>query len=304
MTEPRYNSPRYLLDKAKKEIESAVASMDAAVVGLEETQGSICRVKPLVPVFGSGEFSDASSNPSRFTNSFFYHSGRFSSGCFEPNQESKEYAERVYTNFVDYADRFLANIKKIHEGNLSVLEGNKKAFDTISKFLKSYGLSEFEYDTSEKRGKRTEVKRDAGWLQSLKRQIELSDGYDQLVRNVEEQKKAKLGWRDSQVRKAVEAEAKANEELLKTREFAEALIYARANGLEEANETLIATVEEHKLDKWRQENYPDGTEMTIKCCDFCSSWVVGERRCACGNRRMSLAIEKNGDSFYAYAEPY
>ncbi len=51
------------------------------------------------------------------------------------------------------------------------------------------------------------------------------------------------------------------------------------------------------------ENYDDGTEMEIKCCDYCSSWEVGSHRCSCGNRRMSLSID--GDffnGFYAYGE--
>jgi hypothetical protein len=37
----------------------------------------------------------------------------------------------------------------------------------------------------------------------------------------------------------------------------------------------------------------------------CSGWQVGERRCDCGNRRVSLCTDGNEtNGFYAYASAY
>lgn len=39
--------------------------------------------------------------------------------------------------------------------------------------------------------------------------------------------------------------------------------------------------------------YQDGEEIDIDCCDDCSIWIKGERRCSCGNRRIYW--ESTGD---------
>jgi hypothetical protein len=69
---------------------------------------------------------------------------------------------------------------------------------------------------------------------------------------------------------------------------------------------FISAVREASREKWIDENYPEGTEMDIKCCDECSTWTVGERRCECGNRRIDLTVEFIGGSekWFAYAEAY
>lgn len=50
----------------------------------------------------------------------------------------------------------------------------------------------------------------------------------------------------------------------------------------------------------------DGEEISISCCSECSSWTVGERRCSCGNRRVSLSVEwlASIKEWYYYAEAY
>lgn len=59
-------------------------------------------------------------------------------------------------------------------------------------------------------------------------------------------------------------------------------------------------------EKWENEHYPVGASVYLKhACDECSTWYIGDRRCSCGNRRMSLCIEGDFVSgFYAYPEPY
>ena len=57
--------------------------------------------------------------------------------------------------------------------------------------------------------------------------------------------------------------------------------------------------------RWVESNYPTGTAMDFDGCEYCSEWAVGERRCSCGNRRVSLCVD--GDpviGFHAYPEPH
>jgi len=85
--------------------------------------------------------------------------------------------------------------------------------------------------------------------------------------------------------------------------------YATANGIDiEGLESkdIICIVEEVAKDKYLKEEFPNGTEVYLKHgCDECSTYIMGERRCSCGNRRISIVVE--GDlinGFYHYPEPY
>lgn len=43
----------------------------------------------------------------------------------------------------------------------------------------------------------------------------------------------------------------------------------------------------------------------ITCCDYCTDYTVGDRRCSCGNRRVCIEIEGNViDGFFHYAVNY
>lgn len=63
---------------------------------------------------------------------------------------------------------------------------------------------------------------------------------------------------------------------------------------------------ELEKDKWFTENAPtDGDTFTINCCSDCDTWIYGERRCSCGNRRISLTVEGDYENgFYFYPEAY
>lgn len=69
---------------------------------------------------------------------------------------------------------------------------------------------------------------------------------------------------------------------------------------------IIYRVSDHAKQEYLEENLPDGTEVYLKHgCDECSTYIMGERRCSCGNRRISIVVE--GDiieGFYYYPEPY
>lgn len=72
------------------------------------------------------------------------------------------------------------------------------------------------------------------------------------------------------------------------------------------SDQIIYTVSEYTKEKYLEENLPDGTEVYLKHgCDECSTYIMGERRCSCGNRRIDIIVE--GDiieGFYYYPEPY
>lgn len=69
---------------------------------------------------------------------------------------------------------------------------------------------------------------------------------------------------------------------------------------------IIYTVSEYAKEKYLEENLPEGTEVYLKhACYECSIYIMGERRCSCGNRRISIVVE--GDiieGFDYYPEPY
>ena len=69
---------------------------------------------------------------------------------------------------------------------------------------------------------------------------------------------------------------------------------------------IIKRVEEYAKEKWLNENVPNGTEIYLKhACSECSTYIMGERRCSCGNRRISIVVEGNIlEGFYYYPEPY
>jgi hypothetical protein len=56
---------------------------------------------------------------------------------------------------------------------------------------------------------------------------------------------------------------------------------------------------------WMEKNYPAGTECALdnNICE-CESYTIGEKRCSCGNRRISAFAEYFGDGFYLTLEAY
>ena len=58
-------------------------------------------------------------------------------------------------------------------------------------------------------------------------------------------------------------------------------------------------------DKWLAENYPNGTECHLddNICE-CEKYIMGEKRCSCGNKRISYSIECYDNEFYLILEDY
>lgn len=91
--------------------------------------------------------------------------------------------------------------------------------------------------------------------------------------------------------------------------FIECVKQAALNNLDIQNlnkEEIVGKVEEFLKDKFMREEYPDGTQVEIddNHCE-CESYNIGDRRCECGNRRISAYIEGNClNGYYLTTEPY
>ena len=128
---------------------------------------------------------------------------------------------------------------------------------------------------------------------SDKTTISIGNKYENLLEEVRKIKSTELLKKTS--------ENKSKEDFKVYMEYA-----IKNNIVPDSPEKLIIYVNEHARESFREENFPDGTEVYLKHgCDECSDWTVGEHRCSCGNRRISLTIEGNLiNGFYGYPEPY
>lgn len=104
-----------------------------------------------------------------------------------------------------------------------------------------------------------------------------------------------------QQEKEKEADVKKQEELIA------AISYATENKIEISglsSKEILDVVSERQRREFIKENYPDGEEFKIGCCDECSSYIMGDRRCSCGNVRVDLVVEKINGEFYGSFERY
>lgn len=105
--------------------------------------------------------------------------------------------------------------------------------------------------------------------------------------------------------KTEEQKEKKNLDLLRA-----SIEYATKNKIDiswlSTNAQVIEHVNEVAKNDYLKKELPDGTEVYLKHgCYECSTYYMGERRCSCGNRRISIEVE--GDlleGFHYYPEPY
>lgn len=80
--------------------------------------------------------------------------------------------------------------------------------------------------------------------------------------------------------------------------------YATTHGIdiEDFNsDDIIGVVLEHAKDAYLREELPDGSEVYLKhACQDCSEYIMGEHRCSCGNRRISITVEGDLLSGFEY----
>jgi len=69
---------------------------------------------------------------------------------------------------------------------------------------------------------------------------------------------------------------------------------------------IIQIVNDFAKTKHLEENCPVGSEVYLKHgCYECNTYIVGEHRCSCGNRRVYIEVEGNIiEGFYHYPEVY
>ena len=98
-------------------------------------------------------------------------------------------------------------------------------------------------------------------------------------------------------------EEKSNRLLCKSIEYA----INRAINIDDLTDSeIINYVKNEAGQQWMQQNYPNNTQVEISyaICE-CKTYFIGERRCSCGNRRISAYTEGNIlDGFYLEVEPY
>lgn len=119
------------------------------------------------------------------------------------------------------------------------------------------------------------------------RAIYLLEGYDEIIAQIESAKPAK--------KENIVLDASVD--------------YANKNNIDIlglSDNEIINKVDEIARENFRKEEYPDGTVVELDSeCDYCETYVVGERRCECGNRRIAMTVD--GDllsGFYCYPEGY
>ena len=102
---------------------------------------------------------------------------------------------------------------------------------------------------------------------------------------------------------------KINEKNKNNKLLVKSIEYASINNIDIEDfppDVIIRVVAEHAKAQFLKENIPDGTEVYLKHgCDECSTYIMGEHRCSCGNRRIDIVVEGDIiDGFYYYPEPY
>lgn len=87
------------------------------------------------------------------------------------------------------------------------------------------------------------------------------------------------------------------------RKAIEIAIRDKVNYGEMSDEDLIKHIIELEENKHLESRH--GETIDFDQCDDCDKWTVGERRCSCGNRRVSLELDGNLiDGFYSYPQAY
>ena len=116
---------------------------------------------------------------------------------------------------------------------------------------------------------------------------------------------ANIKKRKEEIARKAEQEAEAKEaERLRAEERIRKIVSATKLLLEHGIEPGTCPVgQADNLVYEREADKLRGTEMECDC-DECGTWIVGEHRCTCGNRRVTLASDGDFEGMYFYAECY
>lgn len=300
----KYGTLEYRLEKLQEALNEATS---AAKV-LREEKGQIM---PMVRSFNANRISIFSFSkeyeeleyPSSLEN--FY--GNYGSTWNRFDKTNETHVTNCLKKAEDRLAVVLETAAKYHAENLPIIENNKKCRQNIFNFLKSYGLNENKY--AEVKGGRN-PKKDwipCAYIKEINDQIPVSDGYDNYVSTVKSRFESMKKYAETYQKEITAKKREEEQKLRESKEAAEAILYCQNNGIVTENlsiQQIVDVAENHEREKWIAENYPNGRTISHSCCDYCSEWTIGERRCSCGNRRMNLVVEGKGQNRYAYAEAY
>lgn len=202
---PKYGSPEYCLEEAKKQI-------DKALEQVSKIRDDIGVIMPVESISYKGIYSlDC------------YYKGSYYGGRFDV--ENRIHLENAYKNAINFVDEELKRIEEIHESNKSSIENNINTKQKIINFMTTIGISSdytvWEYPTSRSKTKKSIPKR-AGYLSDIERCIKTLDGYDSVKRQYEEAKK-KFKESYKKYIKVIELKEKEREKATKEEENRQAL---------------------------------------------------------------------------------
>ncbi len=293
----KYGSLLYKLDKAQ---EALMEARKSAVL-MNEERGKIMEIPHKIQDGGWLSRNEKLSFHSRLE-------GHYPSSTWHKfDQKNEKHIETALNIAEKSFQPCLIEAERLHKENLPAIETNKKCRENISNFLESYGIRRTKYVNQTVRRQSKNIEVSCEWINEINSQIPIDDGYGIYVTN--------LNTKMTQVRKDAEnfrAEIKKiqdveNQKLNESKELAEALVLYKEQGWATEGlspQHILDYAEDFRRNKWIKENYPDGTPVEHSSCDNCSTWIVGENRCECGNRRMSLCVDRNAKGeYYAYPEP-
>lgn len=295
----KYGTLNYKLEELQKKLDEAKATANL----FTEERGEICQIpKPFN--FGGWSIPKEFQFGNRLEN--FYDSGTYNKfDCFNENHV-KSCLEKAQNR----APQILKLAESRHQENLPAIESNKKTRENVLKFMESYGFSKTKWaDSGSGRNKRR-IEVQCEWVNEIKSQAEIDDGYKIFVDHINENLKKVQEEAKKYFTEIAKIKQEEERKIRESKELVESITYLKEQNISVDGLTpdgILDLAENHRREKWIAENYPDGSNMTHKCCDYCSDWTVGERRCSCGNRRMNLVVEKGryGETgYYAYAEAY
>jgi len=303
----KYNTAEYFIAEASEKMEQALH----CVKSVRKEIGQIQPVSKIV--LGGGSFLGPEPRIKYNFNtvsleSFFNPKPTYSS--WEPKFDPllSSHIATVVNNSLAFAAEAEKEIEVWHKENIEAIENNKKVAEQIKDFISSVGIPSTYTANEVVRGKSKSIAKMSGYVDDISRNCIIEDNYEYAKRIMVEFRKRVADWEKNILGVAKAQKDLKEKEDKKIRLIARAMEIYRENRLTEkysTNDELVRIATEAEKEKWVKENYPDGEIVDQKACQDCSTWVVGERRCECGNRRLEIQIEGNIlDGFAGYVEAY
>lgn len=292
----KYGSIEYKLENIREEISKILPE-------IEKFRADFGKILPIIKIhFGSCWEKEGLIEGGPYSDLENYKTW---GSWFPFNPLNREHVKLSYDAALLWIEGAKNKANSLHEKNIDAIENNKKLIEKIRGFMDSVGIPRT-YSVIEKissRSKKEErVTRTASYEADIARNIPIDDGYESVIKTLENHLIHCKKWFDDKIKKIDEVERekkKKDEELLL---LAKCLEVAKENNLTySSNEELIAKAKDFEKRKWVEENFPNGRKMEHECCD-CGSWIIGEETCVCGNIEMELKV--TGDilkGFWAYA---